>query len=115
MAERSSLDDYIDEFNRVCDTLETIDEGFSDESKALLLVSFLPPSYSNFVDALTYRRQTLSLDEVKATLNTKGLQEKSESIESGEGLTVKGRIDKNKNAAKKKKQSKFKTNPKDLK
>ncbi|KAH9685060.1 hypothetical protein KPL70_013801 [Citrus sinensis] len=78
MAEGSSLDDYIDEFNRVCDTLETIDESLSDESKALLLVSSLPQSYSNFVDALMYGRQTLSLDEVKAALNTRGLQEKSE-------------------------------------
>ena len=99
----------------MCDTLEIIDESLSDESKALLLVSSLPPSYSNFVDALMYGRQTLSLDEVKAALNTRGLQEKSVSIESGVGLTVKGKIDNNKNAANNQKQSKSKTKPKDLK
>ncbi|KAH9678577.1 hypothetical protein KPL71_025773 [Citrus sinensis] len=77
----SSFDDHIKEFNRVCDTLETIDEILNDESKALLLVSSLPPSYSNFVDALMYKRQTLSLDEVKAALNTRGLQEKSDCPE----------------------------------
>jgi len=115
MAEGSSLDDHIDEFNRVCDTLETIDESLSDESKALLLVSSLPQSYSNFVDALMYGRQTLSLDEVKAALNTRGLQQKSVSIESGVGLTVKGKFEKNKNAAKNQKQSKPKTKQKDLK
>ncbi|KAH9770122.1 Integrase catalytic domain-containing protein [Citrus sinensis] len=115
MAEGSSLDDHIDEFNRVCDTLETIDERLSDESKAMLLVSSLPQSYSNIVDALMYGRQTLSLDEVKAALNTRGLQEKSVSIESGVGLTVKWKFEKNKNAAKNQKQSKPKTKPKDLK
>ncbi|KAH9782190.1 Integrase catalytic domain-containing protein [Citrus sinensis] len=31
MAEGSSLEEHIDEFNRVCDTLETIDEGLNDE------------------------------------------------------------------------------------
>ncbi|KAH9728046.1 hypothetical protein KPL70_008880 [Citrus sinensis] len=115
MAEGSSLDDHIDEFNRVCDTLETIDESLSDESKALLLVSSLPQSYSNFVDALMYERQTLSLDEVKAVLNTRGLQQKSVSIESGVGLTVKGKFEKNKNTTKNQKQSKSKTKPNDLK
>lgn len=73
MAEGSSLEDHIDEFNKVCDTLEIIYEGLDDEGKALLLVSSLPPSYSNFVDALMYGRQTLSLDEVKAALNTREL------------------------------------------
>ena len=58
VVEGFSLDDHIDEFNKVCDTLETIDEGLDDERKALLLVSSLPQSYSNFVDALMYGRQT---------------------------------------------------------
>ncbi|KAH9762156.1 hypothetical protein KPL70_000706 [Citrus sinensis] len=89
MAEGSSLEDHIDEFNKVCDTLEIIDKGLDDEGKALLLVSSLPPSYSNFVDALMYERQTLSLDEVKAALNTRGLQEKSGNMNSGEVLCQK--------------------------
>ena len=44
MIEGASLDEHIDEFNKVCDELETIDEGLSDESKALLLISSLPKS-----------------------------------------------------------------------
>ena len=42
MAEGSSLEEHIDEFNKVCDTLETIDEGLNDKGKALLLISSLP-------------------------------------------------------------------------
>ncbi|KAL9449933.1 hypothetical protein AB3S75_011795 [Citrus x aurantiifolia] len=73
MAKGSSLEDQIDEFNKVCDTLEIIDEDLDNEGKALLLVSSLSSSYSNFIDALMYGRQTLSLDEVKAAINTRGL------------------------------------------
>ncbi|KAH9650014.1 hypothetical protein KPL70_026198 [Citrus sinensis] len=113
MAEGSSLDEHIDEFNKVCDTLETIDEGLNDEGKALLLISSLPPSYSNFVNALMYGRQHLSLDEVKAALNTRGLQEKQVNRVHGDGLTVKEKIDKT--DGKKKKQGKTKIKNKNLK
>ena len=109
MAEGSSLDDHIDEFNQVCDTLETIDEGLDDEGKALLLVGSLPQSYSNLVDALMYGRSTLSLDEVKAALNTRGLQEKSENMMHAEGLSVKGKFNKNDGKKKKQKQDKSKS------
>ncbi|KAH9647652.1 hypothetical protein KPL70_025267 [Citrus sinensis] len=109
MAEGSSLDDHIDEFNQVCNTLETIDEGLDDEGKALLLVSSLPRSYSNLVDALMYGRSTLSLDEVKAALNTRGLQEKSGNMMHAEGLSVKGKFNKNDGKKKKQKQDKSKS------
>ncbi|KAH9668238.1 hypothetical protein KPL70_021339 [Citrus sinensis] len=95
MVEGSSLDHHIDEFNKVCDTLESIDEGLNDEGKALLLISSLPKSYEHFVDALMYGRQSLTLDEVKAALNTRELQGKQNAVESGvgEGLTARGRFD----------------------
>ncbi|KAH9697678.1 reverse transcriptase Ty1/copia-type domain-containing protein [Citrus sinensis] len=63
MVEGTSLEEHIDEFNKVCDTLETIDAALNDEGKALLLISSLPKSYENLVDALMYGRQTLTLDE----------------------------------------------------
>lgn len=71
--EGASLKDHFDEFNKVCDTLETIDTTLNDENKALLLISFLPKSYEHFVDALVYESRALSLDEVKLALNTKEL------------------------------------------
>lgn len=93
MLEGSSLDEHLDEFNKVCDTLETIDAALEDEDKALLLISSLPKSYEHFIDALMYGRQTLSLDEVKSALSTKELQGKQESLGngSGEGLIVKAK------------------------
>ncbi|KAH9660266.1 hypothetical protein KPL70_024153 [Citrus sinensis] len=112
MIEGSSLEEHIDKFNKVCDTLETIDAALDDEEKALLLISSLPKSYENLVDALMYGRQSLTLDEVKSTLNTRGLQEKQTHLEKGisEGLTAKFKTNK-----KKKKQGKQKNKNKDLK
>ncbi|KAH9649101.1 hypothetical protein KPL70_025857 [Citrus sinensis] len=111
MHEGSSLDEHLDEFNKVCDTLETIDAVLEDEDKVLLLISSLPKSYEHFIDALMYERQTLSLDEVKSALSTKELQGKQESLgnSSGEGLTAKAKPE-----WKKKKQGKNKEKQKNL-
>ena len=110
MVEGASLEEHIDEFNKVCDTLETIDTALDDEGKALLLISSLPKSYENLVDALMYGRQTLTLDEIKSALNTRELQTKQGHLENreSEGLTAKVKIDK------KKKKGKYKNKEKDL-
>ena len=63
--------------------------------------------------ALMYGKQTLSLDEVKAALNTRSLQEKQVNMESGEGLTVRGKNDRN--VGKKKRQGKGNDKNKNLK
>ena len=73
MVKGSSLDQDIYEFNEVCHTFSIIDETLDNEGKALLLVSSLPESYKNFIDALIYRRQTLSLKTVKKSLNIREL------------------------------------------
>ena len=103
MIERASLDEHIDEFNKVCDELETIDKRLSDESKALLLISSLPKSYVHFVDVVLYRRQTLSLEEVKYALGTKKLKEKQDNPKSelSERLMTRGRSEKRENKGKK--------------
>ena len=71
MIEGLSLDDHLDEFNKVCDTLETIGASLNDEDRALFSISSLPKSYEHFADALVYGKQALSLDEVKSTFSTK--------------------------------------------
>ena len=74
-------------------TSETINATLSDEDKVLLSISSLPKSNEHFVDTLMYGRQTLSLDEVKSSVNTEELQRKQENLgnSSSEGLTVKVR------------------------
>ncbi|KAH9751243.1 Integrase catalytic domain-containing protein [Citrus sinensis] len=110
MIKEASLDEHIDEFNKVCDELETIDEGLSDESKALLLISSLPKLYEHFVDASLYERQTLSLEEVKSALGTKKLKDKQDKPESelSEGLVARSIFEKRENKGKKQGRSKSK-------
>ena len=81
MLEVSSLSEHIDEFNKVFDDLDTIDEGLSDESKILLLINSLPKYYKHFVNALLHGRQILFLEEVKSALGTKKLKDRQDNKE----------------------------------
>ena len=53
---------------------ENIDVTIEDVDQALLLISSLHKSYDNFTETLPYGRETLTLDEVQAALNSKELK-----------------------------------------
>ncbi|GJT61752.1 hypothetical protein Tco_1005285 [Tanacetum coccineum] len=53
--------------------LAAIDTAISDEDQALLLLTYLPSSYDNFMKTLLYSRDTLKLEDVLATLNFREL------------------------------------------
>ncbi|GKD09225.1 zinc finger, CCHC-type containing protein, partial [Tanacetum coccineum] len=56
------------------------------------LLTSLPSSYDNFVDTLLYGRDTLKLEDVLATLNSRELQKMTEAKGDGsEGLYVRRR------------------------
>ncbi|GJZ42073.1 zinc finger, CCHC-type containing protein [Tanacetum coccineum] len=83
---------HIDEFHKLVGDLASIDTTISDEDQALLLLTSLPSSYDNFVDTLLYGRDTLKLEDVLATLNSRELQKMTEvKGDGGEGLYVRGR------------------------
>ena len=56
MEEGSSLAIHIDNFNRIILDLEGINVKLENKDKAIILLSFLPPSYKHFVDTLLYGR-----------------------------------------------------------
>ncbi|GJR89409.1 hypothetical protein Tco_0213420 [Tanacetum coccineum] len=67
--------------------LVAIDIVISDEDQALLLLTSLPLSYDNFMETLLYGRDTLKLEDVLATLNSRELQKMTEAKgDGGEGL-----------------------------
>ncbi|GJW34710.1 hypothetical protein Tco_0057630 [Tanacetum coccineum] len=87
-----SQTEHIDEFQKLVGDLAAIDTAISDEDQALLLHTYLPSSYDNFLETLLYGRDTLKLEDVLATLNSRELQKMTEAkSDGGKGFYVKGR------------------------
>ncbi|GJX52729.1 hypothetical protein Tco_0281098 [Tanacetum coccineum] len=87
LAAGGSQSEYIDEFHKLVGDLAAIDTAISDEDQALLLLTSLPSSYDNFVETLLYSRDTLKLEDVLATLNSRELQKMTKAKgDGGEGL-----------------------------
>ncbi|GKB45386.1 hypothetical protein Tco_0896139 [Tanacetum coccineum] len=75
----------------LCD-LVAIDTVISDKDQSLLLLTSLPSSYDNFVETLLFSRDTMKLEDVVATLNSKELQKMPKAKGDGdEGFYVRGR------------------------
>ncbi|GKB46849.1 zinc finger, CCHC-type containing protein [Tanacetum coccineum] len=95
MSPGTKLDDHIDEFNKLILDLANIDIKIEDEDQALMLLTLLPLSYENVVETLLYRRESLTMEDVLATLNSRELKKRTEGTkeEADDGLYVKGRSD----------------------
>ncbi|GJT06522.1 retrovirus-related pol polyprotein from transposon TNT 1-94 [Tanacetum coccineum] len=88
-----SQSEHIDEFHKLVGDLAAIDTTISDKDQALLLLTSLPSSYDNFMETLIYGRDTMKLEDVVATLNSRELQKMKEAKgEGGEGFYVRGRF-----------------------
>ncbi|GJV72122.1 hypothetical protein Tco_1492117 [Tanacetum coccineum] len=91
----TKLGDHIDEFNKLILDLANIDIEIEDEDQALMLLTSLLSSYENFVETLLCGRESLTMEDVLATLNSKELKKRTEGTkeETGDGLYVRGRSD----------------------
>ncbi len=67
----TSMSDHIDQFNQVMLDLNNIGEKIKDEDRALVLLCSLLQSYDNFVDTMLYGRTSITLEDVKASLNSR--------------------------------------------
>ncbi|GKD91254.1 zinc finger, CCHC-type containing protein [Tanacetum coccineum] len=95
MSPGTKLGDHIDEFNKLILDLANIDIGIEDEDQALMLLMSLPSSYENFMETLLYGRESLTMKDVLATLNSRELMKRNEGTkeETGNGLYVRRRSD----------------------
>ncbi|GJW89309.1 zinc finger, CCHC-type containing protein [Tanacetum coccineum] len=95
MSPGMKLGDHIDKFNKLILDLTNIDIEIEDEDQALMLLTSLPSSYENFVETLLYGRESLTMEDVLATLNSRGLKKRTEGTkeETGDELYVRGRSD----------------------
>jgi len=86
MHEGTTVNDHLDSFNKIIMDLKNIDIDVDDEDQALILLCSLPVSFDSFVNSMLYGNDTLSLADVKASLNSKELRSKL----NGEGNDVQG-------------------------
>nr|GEY35404.1 zinc finger, CCHC-type [Tanacetum cinerariifolium] len=73
MSPATKLGDHIDEFNKLILNLANINIEIEDKDndQALMLLMSLPSSYKNFVEILLYGRESLTMEDVLATLNSR--------------------------------------------
>ncbi|GKA55802.1 hypothetical protein Tco_0754874 [Tanacetum coccineum] len=84
--------EHIDEFHKLVGDIAAMYTAISYQDQALLLLMSLSSSYGNFVETLLYGHDTLKLEDVLATLNSKELQNMTEAKgDGGEGLYMRGR------------------------
>nr|GEU34698.1 zinc finger, CCHC-type [Tanacetum cinerariifolium] len=85
----------IEAFNKLILDLANIDIEIKDEDPTLMLLTSLPSSYENFVETLLYGRESLKMEDVLATLNSRELKKRTKGTkeEAGDGLYVRERSD----------------------
>ena len=93
MAEGTSIRTHISEFTSLIMDLKNMDETFSSEQQAMMLLCSLPPSYKHFRETLIYGRERLDIDEVKSALMSREKMEHDNSRhdDPAAGLFARGR------------------------
>ena len=90
-----SLKVHRDEFNKIIMDLKNIDVKIDDEDQTIIVLCSLHASYEHFVTTLLYENDTISMEDVKASLHSRELKKKvfEEKGEGQvEGLFLRGRM-----------------------
>ena len=92
MHKGTSIKTYISEFTSLVMDLKNMDEMFSDEQQAMMLLCSFTPFYKNFWETLIYGRESLVIDAVKlALLNREQMEHDSRRNDPAVGLFARGR------------------------
>ena len=73
MEERKDMRKHLNELNKIMLILSSISVRTEEEDQAIILLSSFPQLYEHFVDTMLYGKQTQTMAEVKAMLNSKEL------------------------------------------
>ena len=88
MEDGGNLMEHMNLFNGFLDQLKRVDVKIEEEDKALLLLTSLPDSYDNLVTTLLYGKDTVSLEQVEASLVSHYTQKKTSSNDGGGDSTL---------------------------
>nr|GEV44535.1 putative reverse transcriptase domain-containing protein [Tanacetum cinerariifolium] len=94
MHQGKKLYEHIVEFNKLIDDLANIDVDINDEDQTLMLLTSLASLYDNFMETFLYERESLTLEDVLSSLNSRELEKRTDAKDDGDGLYVKGRNNK---------------------
>ncbi|GKB21351.1 hypothetical protein Tco_0855274 [Tanacetum coccineum] len=82
MSPGTKVGHHIDDFNKLILDLENIDIEIEDKDQALMLLTSLPSSYKNFMEILLYGKESLTMEDILATLNSRELKKRTEGTKS---------------------------------
>ncbi|KAM1562238.1 hypothetical protein ACFX1Z_005269 [Malus domestica] len=88
MDEGGNLMDHMNVFNKYLDQLRKVDVKVEEEDKALLLLTSLPDSYENLMTTLLHGKDTVSLEQVQASLVSYDTQKKKTIVDDGHETTL---------------------------
>lgn len=76
MREGTLLKDHLDVFHKIILDMKNIDVKLMKEDLDLIVFCSLPLSYEQFVTTMLSRRDTISMEDLKASLNFEELRKK---------------------------------------
>lgn len=97
-----SLNENLDEFNKIVISLTNIEENISYENQTIIILNFLTDSFKDVKTAIKSSRESLSLNYVLGVLKSKDLEIEFERKTINGGLQVRGITDERNNQKDKK-------------
>ncbi|PKI67990.1 hypothetical protein CRG98_011586 [Punica granatum] len=82
MSPGTSMSDHIDVFTWIVMDLPNVDIKIKDDDQALLLLCSLPKFYKSFVDTILFGRTSMTLEDVKASLNSRELKNRVKEVQA---------------------------------
>ena len=80
-----SLEENLDEFKKITVSLATIDERISNENQVIIILNSLPDTFKDLKAAIKYSIESLSLDDILGTLQSRDLEIKFEKKSNSKG------------------------------
>ena len=91
----TSMNEHLNDFNKMIADLKNLDVEIDDEDKALLLLNSLPDTYEHLVTTLLYGKEKIKFIDVSNALVNNEYRKKDQIVHkesTSEALTVRGRI-----------------------